>query len=174
MSVFLQPIYTQTVGSGGSGFVTFNNIPQTFTDLMVYSSTRNTTSGVQSLYLRLNGDSTSLYSDTVLAGNNSTSSSSRDSTATAAIISVVPDTTYTTSTFSNDSIYLSNYTSSNYKQYIADGSAENNSSTAYYLRCVAELYRSTSAITSLTLTPGGGSFAQYSTFSLYGVLRAGI
>jgi hypothetical protein len=174
MSVFLQPIYTQTVGSGGTGGITFNNIPQTFTDLMVYSSTRNTTSGIQSLYLRLNNDGTALYSDTIVTGNNGGSGSGGDTGGSAGIIGVVPDTTYTSNTFSNDFTYLPNYTSSNFKQYIADGTAENNSSTAYYLRLVAGLYRSTNAITSLTVLPGGGNFAQYSTFSLYGVLRAGI
>ena len=51
MSVFLQPIYTQTVGSGGASSIAFNNIPQTFTDLLIKMSVRASGPGPMDAYL---------------------------------------------------------------------------------------------------------------------------
>jgi len=70
--------------------------------------------------------------------------------------------------FSNGSLYIPNYTSSNYKSASSDDVTENNATTAFqYLE--AWLWSNTAAITSLTLQPNLGSFPQYSSASLYGI-----
>jgi hypothetical protein len=62
-----------------------------------------------------------------------------------------------------------NYTSSNFKSFSADGANEDNT-TSIYMGLTAGLWSQTAAITSLTLS--GANFAQYSTFTLYGISNA--
>jgi hypothetical protein len=177
MSVFLQPIYTQTVGASGPSSITFNNIPQTFTDLKLVVSSRCDGATVDVLgAIRFNGDSANNYSDTNIYGNGSSAMSARHSTNSFAYAIETNGTSATSSTFGNNELYLPNYTGSNYKQFINDSVAETNaSSTNSGNNLLSGLWRSTAAITSMQIFPGGGyNFTQYSTFSLYGVLRQGI
>jgi len=177
VSVFLQPIYTQTVGSGGASSITFNNIPQTFTDLKIVVSTRmNNASTLGYTTIRFNGDTAStLYSYTYLDANLGGGPSSSRSSGNPWFLNV-PGASSTTNTFSNSEVYIPNYTSSNYKQGILDTTGENNATSGAWLTEYASLYRSTSPITSITLNDlfNSASFVQYSTFSLYGVLRQGV
>jgi hypothetical protein len=171
MSVFLQPIYTQTVGSGGVAGVTFNNVPQTFTDLKIVISSRGASANFTDvLPLGFNG----IYnlSATWLQGYNGAASSDRVTTASAYGVYIrEPSSTATASTFSNTEIYIPNYTSSNYKSFIVDDIEENNSSTNYYTRLGAGLIPTTSAITTLNFYISNGAIVQYSTFSVYGITK---
>jgi len=173
MSVFLQPIYTQTVGSGGAASITFNSIPQTFTDLFLKVSARDTGAGTQSDFqLRFNGTGAGVttYSDTVLYGSGSSAVSSRHSGTSVIYISGVPGSSATANTFGNAEVYIPNYTSSNYKQVVIDSLGENNATTSY-LFIDAGLWRDTSSISSITVVAGVTAIAQYSTFSLYGITK---
>lgn len=170
MSVFLQPIYTQTVGAGGVYGITFNSIPQTFTDLMVVASARSSTSETK-LAAVFNSDSGSNYSLTELTGNGSIVASARQSNGTYWInMGAIVPSSYTANTFSNNSMYIPNYTSSNYKQFIIDGVLENNG-TAGGLYLTANLWRNTSAISTIYITGQAGNLVQYSTFTLYGITK---
>ena len=120
-----------------------------------------------------NGDRANNYSNTVLTGNGSSVNSQRSSTTSAFDLSSYPMANNTANTYGNVEVYIPNYTSSNYKQGTIDGVMENNA-TYSEQRLLAILYRSTSAITSFTIYAGNGNFTSASTFSLYGVLRAGI
>ena len=86
---------------------------------------------------------------------------------------MLPGSTATASVFGNAEMYIPNYTSANYKSIICDAVTENNA-TESYQDLYANLWRNTAAITSISFFPGGSLFTQYSTFSLYGVLRQGI
>jgi hypothetical protein len=174
VSVFLQPIYTQTVGSGGASSITFNNIPQTFTDLLIKTSIRDSVSGTANAGMRIifNGSSSG-YSDTYLYGNGSTAYSNSDSGSSWVRVGQQPASGATANTFSNDEIYIPNYTSSNYKSVIGDSTGENNGTTAY-TTLAAGLWSNTAAITSIQLQSNSTAWVQYSEFSLYGILRQGI
>ena len=174
MSVFLQPIYTQTVGSGGAASVTFNSIPQTFTDLKVVVSARSTNASVgASLYYTINGNGTNIYSETRLDGNGASATSARETIRGSAVsLNVIPGANATSNTFGNLEIYIPNYTSSNFKSVIMDGVSENNATTAYQ-ELGAQLIQLTSAISSITLSPDS-NFDQYTTITIYGILRQGI
>jgi len=171
MSVFLQPLQTVTVGSGGASSISFSSIPQTYTDLFVEASFRDS-NGSSFVNTSISFDSSSNYSNTTLSGNGSGTGSGRTSGSTALQPWFANGSGSTSSTFTNATLYIPNYTSSNYKSIISDMVAENNSSTAYQ-ELAAGLYSSTSAISTINFYAASG-YVQYSKFSLYGVLRQGI
>jgi hypothetical protein len=174
MSVFLQPIYTQTVGAGGASSITFNNIPQGYTDLVVKISSRST-SNSPSTYLTFNGDTNTNFSDTWLAGTGAATTSTRLASSSFIRFDASgqgPDDT--SNVFGNVEIYIPNYASSNYKQITYDSVKERNGNNYNYASVLgAALWRNTNPIT-LIYFGMDGNIVQYSTFSLYGVLRQGI
>ena len=157
----MQHIETVTVGSGGAASITFSAIPDTYTDLYLVVSGRNSVDNYFSL--RFNGLTTNLTSKALIGTGSAVSSSS---------YSFIPIhdgyTSYTASTFGSSSIYIPNYTSAIAKSVSVDSVSENNA-TATGMRIVAGLWNSTSAITSIQLV-SAGSFQQYSSASLYGIL----
>jgi hypothetical protein len=171
MSVFLQPIYTQTVGSGGATTITFNNIPQTFTDLKVVVSVRTNGSGFyDNLLFTVNGN-TSNYSVTRLFGDGSGNVyTDRFSGQSFIYAGEVNGNTAVANSFGNVECYINNYTGSTLKQVLFDNQNETNA-TAAYIGQHAGLWQNTAAITSISFTVGGNTFQQYSTFSLYGITR---
>lgn len=169
----MQPIYTQTVGSGGVASITFNSIPQTFTDLMIAISARESAATPYAgTSVRLNNDASALYSITLLDGYGAVASSRTTSADSLFPVPHIPGGTATANTFGNAQIYLPNYTSSNFKSLILDAVSENNSSAgfAFQTGLSAGLYRSTSAITAFRCI-ASSTFAQNSTFTLYGITK---
>ena len=160
-------ISSVTVGSGGAATIEFTSIPQTYTDLCVMASMRSLGSQA-GIYIRPNGSTSNLsarklYGDGVSAASNTTGSS---------IFSFgINYTGNTANTFSNMSIYIPNYTGSNYKSLSVDAVNETNATEAFS-NFVAGLWSDTTAISSMTLLPESNSFAQYSTAYLYGISNA--
>ena len=162
-------ISSVTVGSGGSATVEFTSIPQTYTDLVIFSSARtNRTLGLDVIKIVFNGIATD-YTRLILTGDGITPSSFTSTTAGA---SLTTDDVSTVNTFGNSFCYITNYTSSNYKSFSVDGSAENNG-TAAHLVLYANLWSNTANITNFELSPFIGTiFKEYSTFYLYGISNA--
>ena len=166
----MQAIYTQVLASS-AGTVNFNNIPQTNTDLMIVASTRCDYAAIRLAgAIRFNADASSVYSDTMFNGDGSSVASSRSQTSFSYLLETT-GTSATANTFSSNTIYIPNYTSTAFKQYISDCVSEHNGASAVqYL--YAGLYRSNAPITSISLFPGGGAnFIANSTFTLYGISR---
>jgi hypothetical protein len=172
MSVFLQPIYTQTVGAGGAASITFNNIPQTFTDLKIVSSARcdGASSGGFTIDAVFNSIATG-YSFTTAVGTPTGPLSQRGTSQTSARIGRFATTTQTASTFASSQAYIPNYASANFKSIIVDASLESNDSTFFNNNLFAVLWSNTAAITSITLSPTTGTIVQHSTFTLYGITK---
>jgi len=163
MATTYEAIATITVGSGGAANIEFTSIPATYTDLQILASARSTNASLTRLYIGFNG-STSGFSNRYLQGDGTTASSG----SIARFIGQLAGTNYTSNTFSSTSLYIPNYTSSNDKSMSADNVVENNATTAYN-DLSAHLFTSSSAITSIQLSPFAGNFAQYSTATLYGI-----
>lgn len=162
-------IKTVTVGSGGASSIDFTAIPATFTDLCLKVSARTGDATTQlSLYLSFNGSATS-KSDKYLIGNGSATASGGG--ALNRVTWGLNGGSTTASTFGNSEVYIPSYLSSNYKSYSADGVLENNA-TAAGAGLTAGLWSNTAAINQITVTPESGSFVQYSSASLYGILKA--
>ena len=161
-------ISSYTVGAGGIATVTFSSIPNTYTDLCLKVSFRDSSSNDRRiLFARFNG-TTSGYNDKEVRGYNNTIASQTDNGGNNSIgIYDIPAANATASTFSNVEIYIPNYASSNNKSISADGVSENNSSFAV-TAITAGSSNITSAITSIDLF-AAANIVQYSTAYLYGI-----
>lgn len=164
-----QIIQTVTVGAGGAASIDFSSIPQTYTDLKILLSGRtnaNDGSSGQWTYINFNGATTN-NSVRVLYGAGS-SVGQLAATSPTPYGAYVNPSNFTSSVFSNTEIYIPNYTSANNKSYSVDSASETNATVAYS-NFTAGLWSSSAAITSIQLTPAGGTFVQYSLASLYGI-----
>lgn len=110
--------------------------------------------------MRFNSDTGSNYSSTTLFGNGSAASSFRSTSATSMQLGGL-----FTSDGGNAIYQIMNYSNSTtYKSVLARANAAGSGTQAR-----VGLWRSTAAITSVTLLTGSGNFAVGSTFSLYGI-----
>jgi hypothetical protein len=161
-------ISSVTVGSGGAATIGFTSIPSTYTDLVLKTSLRTDRAlEIDAILFTLNA-STSNFTGRRLFGDGSSATSD----TVTRIILIANAATSTSSTFSNNEIYIPNYAGSTNKSYSVDGVAENNATFAR-ADLTAGLWSDTSAITSITLTPNiGPNFIQYSTAYLYGISNA--
>jgi hypothetical protein len=168
------PTYTliasSTVGAGGAADITFSSITGTYTDLCVMFSLRDDIAGVNNnILLTING-STSGYSERSLYGDGSAVASANRSNVNIALF-YSNSANATSNTFANGSIYIPNYAGSNNKSTSIDVVTENNATTAYPV-IHAGLWSNSAAITSIKLASNGGTYAQYSTAYLYGIVKS--
>lgn len=157
-------IASSTVGSGGVSSVTFSSIPASYTDLMLKSSTRNSGSNIGN-YSAFSINSVT-PSGIYIQGNGAAASS-----GTSQYGQMETGGAATANCFSNAETYFTNYTSSSNKFFTNDSIVENDAATAYQ-SITAGTVSTTSAITSIVITPATGTFVQYSTFYLYGILNS--
>ena len=150
-------IATTTLGSAQSS-VTFSSISGSFTDLVIVMSYSRSVSG--NGLLRFNSDTGSNYSYTYLLGDGSSASSGRGSNSTNAILSY--DSANLQETCLVNILNYSNTTT--YKTLLTRGN-----DTGLGVISYVNLWRSTSAITSIELRPNDGNWNSGSTFSLYGI-----
>jgi len=163
MPITYEPIATNTLGSAAAS-VTFSTISGAYTDLVliINSVAVSTTNNMD---ISFNGDTGSNYSRTRLSGDGSSAGSGRASSQTS--IRLTGDGIVTTGR-SNHLVQLMNYSNATtYKTVLARAN-----NTVYGLDAVVGLYRSTSAITSLTLFLTASNFDTGSTFTLYGIKAA--
>jgi hypothetical protein len=155
--------------TGSQASVTFSSIPATYTDLVVRISARGDDTGLL-LQMTLNG-AASTYSNTLLLGNGATASSTRNTGQAYLRAGYVNPSGSTASTFSSGEIYIPNYTSTTDKPMSSLGMTENNATTAYIAN-YANLWQTSSAITSITLEVAAQNFVSGSSFYLYGISNA--
>ena len=163
----MQPIYTQTVGSGGVTALSFNNIPQTFTDLKLVASVRRNNDTVDFAWT-FNGDTSNSYSTTIFFGQGSAGLGTFRTSNISYLSAYTNGSGQTANTFGSFEAYIPNYTGANFKSVIIDSVAENNA-TSNISGINAGLYRSANAISSIQLLTA--NLVQYSTISLYGITK---
>lgn len=163
-------IETVEVGAGGAASIEFTSIPQDGTDLVVVLSGRTSRSGTDdTAKITFNNDNGNNYSFVYLQGDGGAASSF--SNTLNRFIPSINGNTSTANTFSNLTLYVSNYTSTTNKSVAIDFVWENNSSYAV-ANITAGSYSTTSAISTVTLTGDFNSFVEYSTASLYKITAA--
>jgi hypothetical protein len=157
-----------TIGVSGASTITFNNIPQNYTDLVLYTSLRDSASNVSTnYYITINNSNTSIYSRKNIYGTGTAVGTTTETTGVA-YIGYSNSNTATVNTFGNGMTYIPNYTSSNYKSISSETVAESNT-VAVSMALTAGLYSSPTAVTSVQIKPWTGPFLQYSTATLYGI-----
>ena len=159
-----------TVGAAGASSATFSSIPQSgYTDLVVKYSLRNASNNT-SLQVTFNDDGTRTnYSYKQFYGSGSASVLDGQSDI---FWGQIDPSSYTANTFSNGEMYIPNYLSANKKSVTSDAVLENNAQAAVS-SFLAGLWQGTAAINKISFSCYTGSFAQYSTFYLYGVAKLG-
>lgn len=170
--------YTLIASATASGTttttVTFSSIPQTYTDLLFVVNARTNRAGnFDELLLRFNSDSATNYSAIHMSANAGTATSQLVSSNTSLRFASINGNTTTSNVFSNTEIYIPNYTGTANKPISTSTVVETNDTTNYYIRGIANLYRGSSAITSIScqsyFDPGVLYFIANSTFYLYGI-----
>lgn len=152
--------------SASAASVTFSNIPQTYKSLMLTTSVRSTQAATAvQLIMRPNGSSAN-GTNRYLEG---TGSAAASGTNTTVYMGAIPGSSATSSTFSNDTSVLPNYTSTTANKPVSIDSVSENNATASWQSLNASLWSSTSAITSIQLVLSAGDFVFGSTFTLYGL-----
>ena len=161
-------ISSVTVGAGGASSIDFTSIPATYTDLLLFISSRNSNASYASdnMLISLNSSTSNFSGRYLYTNTNGTISSGTDTTASGAF----NGGNTTSNTFSNVSIYFTNYAGSTNKSFSVDSVTENNG-TVSNLYFDAKLWSNTAAITAISFSCVLGTFAQYSTAHLYGIKK---
>lgn len=155
-----------TVSGTSTNSVTFSSIDGSYTDLVLVINAGATATGCGITY-RLNSDTSSLYSVTGLRGNGSSASSFRQTGNDQVTVSNFSEPPTT-----GGGVYIVNFQNySNTTTFKTSISRGNNASSG--VDAFAGLYRSTNAITSVTILITGGNFNSGSNFSLYGIRAEG-
>lgn len=157
------PIATTTLGSSTASY-TFSSIPSTYTHLILVTSGLVTTS--EYLRCRINSDTGSNYSSTVVEGNGASISSYRYSNLTNLPLQISHTLSTTipnvvTSYFIN---YANTTTNKNVMNVCGRGGGRAEQNVGYW--------RSTSAISSITVLVETGSLAAGTVMTLYGITAA--
>jgi len=167
-------IATTTVGSGGVNSIDFTSIPGTYTDLKIVLSSRNSRSsnGPGYIQMTLNSSSSNFtyrYIGQYHSGPGDTGGVVSSSGSANYISFADGIDAQTANSFGSNEIYITNYTSSNYKSISVDGTSATNGTYPIQQNLLAGLWSNSAAITSLSLIPGTSPFLQYSTATLYGI-----
>jgi hypothetical protein len=158
------PIATYTA-TGSISSYTFSSIPNTYTDLRVICSPFNS-AGPDDLRIRFNGDTGTNYSSSLFRGSGSATLTASDNNAT-----YIGWLGYVNSAASDASVTIidiNNYSNTSVnKSILSRGSLASG-----FVNVTAGMWRSTSAINSITLIAGAANITANSTFTLYGIMAA--
>lgn len=171
MPTTYEPIATTTLGSAAST-ITFSSIPGTYTDLRLVVVARGTTASTGvGINLRFNSDSATNYSRTYLFGDGTSADTGR-STGSTAISGTMPGSSVASGIFAMNTLDIFSYAGSTNKTSLMTISKDMNNGGSDYAWVQTNLWRSTSAITTVTLTTASGNFDTGTTATLFGILKA--
>lgn len=162
-------IQHQELASTQSSII-FSSIPQTYTDLLLVTSLRDNagSTGWENAFVYPNGLSTNMTSRFAYGWGNNNNGSATNSPAV--IYHQTARNGNTANTFSSSFLYFNNYTSSNAKSISCDTSVIQDG-TSSINAITSALWASSDAITSIEIVGAGTSFVQYSSATLYGILK---
>jgi len=167
MAGTFEKIATNTLANATTSSVIFSSISSAYTDLVAVINTGGTTSNLSSLQMRVNSDSGSNYSTTVLYGTGTSATSGGYTGQTKMLIGNIVNA-LPQNVNSNCVVQVQNYSNATtYKTALArynDSSRDVNTTVS--------LWRNTAAITTIEFLTPLSFFANGSTFTLYGILKA--
>lgn len=160
-----ESIATTTVGAGGTSSVTFSSIPSTYTHLQIRMMPLNSSGGAVDVTAQVgNGsvDTGTNYNWHYLAGFGSSAGAG----AFTSTSNISVGNSFTSS--GGSVVDILDYANTNKNKTVRTLTGYD-SNSAGQITFYSGLWRSTSAINIITLTPGSGNFSQYSHFALYGI-----
>lgn len=163
-----------TVGAGGAASVTFSNIPADYQHLQIRGIAKNTeSSGVNNAWMRLNSDSATNYFHHGLYGDGASAASSNAVNSQSQMslgIWATSNAAGATNMFTGNIVDILDYASTSKFKTVRTLFGGDINGSGGYVGLTSGLWRSTSAVTSVTLLNGGSAtFTQYTTFALYGI-----
>jgi hypothetical protein len=164
-----ESIATVTVVSGGVANFEFTSIPATYTHLQIRGILRSNLagSGITTTTFRFNSDTGSNYAYHNLIGDGASTSAGAVSSTTSIVLTNAPQLSATANAFGVTIMDILDYRNTNkYKTIRALHGADLNGSGQMILS--SGLWMNTSAITSITINPGGDA-VEYTHFALYGI-----
>jgi hypothetical protein len=164
-----------TTLSTATASVTFSSIPSTYTHLQVRlfgRSNRATVASGDWVQFQFNSDTAANYSGHGMVGDGSSASASANANSSTMETVRFAGAASIANGFGAIIVDVLDYTNtSKYKTLRALGGYDDNG--AGIVGIYSGSWRNTNAITSITITPGGGTtFNQYSSFALYGIKGA--
>lgn len=168
MATTYDKIATTTL-TGTQSTISFTNISQAYSDLVIVIQAKATNSG--DIYMRINGDTSNKYSYNVLSASGAGTSLNRSNgqNSTGCLLD-----SYGAPSIDNNHIAICNIIGySNTSTFKTVISRTSNPLTAYVgTDLVASQYGSTSAVSSLELRLVSESFMSGTIVTLYGILKA--
>jgi len=152
-------------GTGSSGTITFSSIPATYTHLQIRCLMKNTSNSTN-LYVTFNGDSTSNYSAHYLYTDGQTRSSAALNGAYMFLGRYASSTA--ASVYGANVIDILDYANTN-KYKTARGLGGYDTNGGGEILFSSGNWRSTAAITSITLNTDATNWTTATTFALYGI-----
>lgn len=171
MAITYKLIKKVSLSSGSQANIEFTAIPQTFINLILIGSTR-ITGNAGGMYLTFN-DNASSYSGVRFgayrSGNNNLRYSDNNASLTNKFFTVTSDSRSTADYFNTNEIYIANYSESYNKSLFLNGAKMDIDYSWINHEYNYGTWANSSPVTSIKIVPELGSFAQYTTMSLYGI-----
>lgn len=152
--------------------VTLSSIPQTFRHLLLTSSARtdNAATGMTSMSIRFNGDTASNYGYELIYSAAGVVTGTGTTSATSIASGVASQASSTTGNFAMNDCLIVDYTNTAILKQSRNVSGGIEGANVNMKLLIGEgVWRSTSAITSVTLVSGAGNFIAGCRFTLYGI-----
>lgn len=162
-----EPIATITAPSGGLAAFEFNNIPDSYRHLQVRFVSRclANADGVQ---LRFNGNTSATYAVHRISGNGSSASAAAGANATSTTVGIQAPSSASASVFGVGVLDILDYAETGKLTTVRCFTGyDNNGNGDTHIR--SGLWTVTDAVTTMRFFSDSGSFAQHSTYSLYGI-----
>jgi hypothetical protein len=155
-------IATTTLGAAAST-ITLSSIPATYTDLRIVLANAFTSYALDTVKIQFNSDTATNYSATQLMGDGSSASTSGQSSVSSGLLGRAGYQSTRPAMITAD---VFSYAGSTYKTYLSTSAADQNGSGEVLTQ--VGLWRSTSAITSITLM--NVTFQAGAIVTIYGIL----
>lgn len=165
MPATYEPIATTTLSSAASS-ITFSSIPGTYTDLRLVLFVKVADSN--DLRIRFNTSTTTVYSFTYISGNGTSTSSGYQSGTT--YINPCQFVQLPSTQFALITADIFSYAGSTNKTVLCTTSNDLNNSGS--VERTVGLWRNTSAIDQIVLSPAAGQFSIGTNATIYGILKA--
>ena len=163
---FFESINTVFLASN-QATVEFNNIPQVYTHLQIRWISKSDSTGSYN-WLNFNSDTSSLYANHYIYGDGASRFAGADINQARINLYGSSVTSSQAGTFASHIIDILDYRNTGkFKTVRAFGGQDSNGSGVIFLS--SGVWRSTNAITSITISPNSNNFAINSHFALYGV-----